>query len=462
MFQGIGFNWGRFTAYCPAATVLRGGDPHYKEVFMAKVSTIKESVSLCKDAGVTPFIWGHRGLGKSSLVKQLAAEKGWGFIDLRCSQLEASDVRGLPDRIDGRTVYVPPADMPVGDMSDDAISAEIGQVPDPSDLEAMRLFQQRYQRLQPRYQKGILFLDEVNRAQDDVLQAIFQLILDRKVGQYVLPPGWCVVAAGNFMEGYQVSGFDDPAFLNRFCHLTLSAGETTLEEWVEYTGAAHGEAASAVIEFATQNVKHLDGDVTGELGFSVQPSRRTWEMVIKVMKAAGGYSDASKLEVVSGLVGRELAISFTRYSCPVKPRDLINDGVKAHAKALAGLSRNQLTGLMWGLVSFAKPKIDEESIANVCLDFAEYLTGCAERDIVIAFCRNLVQSNGKDDVLNTALISNPNLAKLYSQWGKKSGKKGFIDRLSERPALQEIISRVSWGNDVDEAVPASAPVKKKK
>ena len=67
-----------------------------------------------------------------------------------------------------------------------------------------------------------------------MLQAIFQLVLDRRVGQYVLPPGWCVVAAGNYMEGYQVSGFNDAAFLDRFCHLTLSGGETTLEEWVNF------------------------------------------------------------------------------------------------------------------------------------------------------------------------------------------------------------------------------------
>lgn len=429
---------------------------------MAKISTIKEAVALCKDAGVTPFIWGHRGLGKSSLVKQLAAEKGWGFIDLRCSQLEASDVRGLPDRVNGRTCYLPPADMPVGDMSDDAISAEIGEMPDPSDLEATRQFFVRYMKLQPHYQKGILFLDEVNRAQDDVLQAIFQLVLDRKVGQYVLPPGWCVVAAGNYMEGYQVSGFDDPAFLNRFCHLTLSGGETTLEEWVEYTGSTHGEIASPVIEFATQNIKHLDGDVAGELGFSVQPSRRSWEMVIKVMSAASGYSDASKLEVTAGLIGRELALSFTRYSCPVKPLDLVKRGVKAYEKDLAKLSRNQVTGLMWGLVSYCKTQLDDDKIAEVCLDFASYMTKSTEKDVVVAFCRSLVAGNGQNDRIKTAVISNPQLAKLISQFNKQAGvkKKTFIDRLTERPELQEILSRVSWGTDGDEEAPAK-PAKKK-
>lgn len=420
---------------------------------MAKISLIKEAVSLCKESGITPFIWGHRGIGKSSLVKQVAAEKGWGFIDLRCSQLEASDVRGLPDRVDGRTHYLPPADMPIGDMSDEAISAEIGDLPDESDLEATRQFFIRYNRLQSRYQKGILFLDEVNRAQDDILQAIFQLVLDRKVGQYVLPPGWCVVAAGNFMEGYQVSGFNDPAFLNRFCHLTLSAGESTLEEWVQYMGGVHGEAASEVIEFASQNLRHLDGDISGELGFSIQPSRRSWEMVVNVMKAGRGYSEIAKLEVIAGLVGRELALSFTRYSCPVKPLDLIRRGVIDCLPRLQKLSRSQMIGLIWGLVSFAKNRLDDDKVSEGCLDFASYMVKSTEKDLVVAFCRSLIGGSHNEHV-KSALISNPRLADLFAQFKTKSRskKKSFISRLNERPELREILSRVSWGIDEGDKV----------
>ncbi|MFM7113409.1 MAG: AAA family ATPase [Planctomycetota bacterium] len=415
---------------------------------MAKISTIKEAVLLCKESGITPFIWGHRGLGKSSLVKQLAIENGWGFIDLRCSQLEASDVRGLPERLDGRTHYLPPADMPIGDLSDEAIAEQIGALPDESDLEASRQYLIRQNRLQPRHQKGILFLDEVNRAADDVLQAIFQLVLDRKVGEYILPPGWCVVAAGNFMEGYQVSGFDDPAFLNRFCHLTLSAGQTTLEEWIDHMAEAHGESASEVIEFASQNVKHLDGEVKGELGFSVQPSRRSWEMVVRVMKSGKGHSPIVLLEVIAGLVGRELALSFTRYSCPVKPAELIKHGVQECLPKLQTLSRNQVIGLMWGLVSFAKDSLADEKVSNACLDFASHLAGSSEKDLVVAFCRCLI-GGGRNDRLKSAVICNPGLADLLAKFKKKEGskKKSFINRLNERPELQEMLRRVSWGLD---------------
>lgn len=446
---------------------------------MAKISVIKEAIMVCRDAGICPFIWGHRGLGKSSLVQQVAVTNGWGFIDLRCSQLEASDIRGLPDRgTDGRTHYLPPVDMPVADMPLEAVRRELASVLDikemkekaggdsnnltdmiakkleRADLEVTRIYFQKLQALQSRFQRGILFLDEVNRAQDDVLQAIFQLVLDRRVGQYVLPPGWSLVAAGNFMEGYRVGGFDDPAFLNRFCHLTLSSGETTLEEWINYMAGVHSGDAADVIEFASQNTKHLDGDPAGELGFSITPSRRSWEMIVKVQKAIkeGNYSDAARIEVYAGLVGRELAQSFSRYSCPVKPRELIQAGVKTYESRLKKLDRNQLTGLMWGLVSFCKNQIDDDAISTVCLDFASFMVQHAnDKDIVVAFCRALVAVGGKNDQEKSraAVISNPRLAQMISKFNQRSGntKKTFIDRLSERSDLQQALSKVAWGTD---------------
>ena len=442
---------------------------------MAKISTIKEVVMLCGKAGVTPFIWGHRGLGKSSLVKQLTAENRMGFIDLRCSQLEASDIRGLPSAgADGRTHYLPPSDMPVGDMtdreivekladclqidhkgkSDGVISDKIAEILVSCDTQTTRKYFETLRRLQPHFERGVIFLDEVNRAQDDVQQAIFELVLDKSIGEYVLPPGWIVVAAGNFMEGYQVTGFTDPAFLDRFCHVTLSDGETTLEEWVDYMAGAHGELAADVIEFASHNTDHLDGKVSGELGFSIQPSRRSWEMITKLHThyIKGGFSENARMECYAGLIGRDLASAFSRYSCPVKPRNLLDQGVKAHEKALKTLNRNQMTGVMWGLVAFCKNRIEEDNVAEVCIDFASFITKhAADKDIVVAFCRALVSSGNKDDhqeKARAAVISNPKLASMISKFNKKGGgKKTFVDRLAAKPELQEALSKVSWGSD---------------
>lgn len=417
---------------------------------MAKISTIKKCVSLCRDAGITLFIWGERGIGKSSAVRQTALENGWGFIDMRASQIEASDLRGLPDRgEDGRTHYLPPADMPIGDLTLDEVLKQLGKEPDPNDHNAVRLHQQNLQRMQNRFENGILFLDEVNRAADDVLQAVFQLVLDRRVGQYVLPPGWTVVTAGNFMEGYMVSGFNDPAFLDRFCHVTMDAGESTLEEWVNYMTDCHGAAASDIIEFASSNTRHLDGELKGELGFSVQPSRRSWDSVARVIGACqnGAYDETTRHAVIAGLVGAELAASFSRHACPIKPRDIITQGVKKHEKKLGELNRGQLVGLMWGLVSHCKNNIEDDKYAIPCLDFAHYMAVSSnDKDLTVSFCRALIGTEGNEKVRG-ALISNPQLAKWVSKYNKSTGgKTTFLDRLNERPELQQILSRVSWGN----------------
>lgn len=439
---------------------------------MAKINVIRESIMLCREAGVTPFVYGHRGLGKSSIIRQLAESNDFGFIDLRCSQLEASDIRGLPDRVNGRTAYLPPSDLPTADMTQAQIDSELAKVVGcdvgdlkkivnswgtdlSSDLVVRGKYNQRKLELQPRYSKGFLFLDEVNRAQDDVLQSIFELVLDKRVGLYSLPPGWSIVAAGNFMEGYRVGGFDDPAFINRFCHMTLSAGESTVEEWVHYIAGRHGANASSVIEFATQNMKHLDGDIAGELGFSIQPSRRSWEWVIKVSEAAERMRDKISSDAVhttvGGLIGADLASAFIRYSCPVKPRDLLNNGVKPYKDALSKLSRNEIGGLMWGMISYVKGKLNDEKVANICLDFAEHMVAnTKDNDVVVAFCRALVSDGNNDssEQSRAAVISNPQLAALMAAQNKKQGRAPtFLDRLVERPSLQKALSKVAWGTN---------------
>ena len=422
---------------------------------MANISTIKEAILLSRESDVTLFIWGHRGLGKSSLVQQIAEDCDWGFVDMRCSQLEAADMRGLPDRgEDGRTHYFPPSEMPTGDLTAEEIKEQLGPKPDESDLEKLRIYKINEAKLRPRNQNGILFLDELNRAQDDVLQAAFQLVLDKKIGEYVVPPGWAVVVAGNFNEGYLVNSFNDPAFLDRFSHVTLSSGETTLDEWVEYMASIHGEAASDAIEFAAQNPKHLDGNVDGQLGFSIQPSRRSWDAVIRIEKICNkiSFDDQAKFEVIAGLIGRELAMSYSRYSCPVKPKLLLKDGVGSHEDKLKLLTRNQLTGLMWGLVSFCKNKIDEDDVAEVCLDFASFMCDRTEvdNDIVVAFCRAMVgEKDAKMQQTQAALVANPKVANMISKFkgARQDSHKSFIDRITERPELQKALSHVAWGGE---------------
>lgn len=470
---------------------------------MAKVSELQGALILCKAAGSTPFIWGKHGLGKSSLVKQLAEEMNWGFIDVRCSQMEASDIRGLPARgDDGRTHFYPPAEMPVGDMTNAKVELEIlrqcdfieDMLPNYSDLIAERdvkkpgkltpinwaeirtkvdevqsgHLKKVMTELQPRFVRGILFLDELNRATDDVLQAIFQLVLDARVGQYSLPPGWCVVAAGNFNEGYITNGFTDAALMDRFCHLTISDGQSTLDEWSQYMGGAHGLAASPVIEFVSSNLELLDGRETkAKMDVTVTPSRRSWDTVTRVLTALPSVSaDIQKFTdvenarqlVLAGLVGQECAIAFQRYDCPVKVNDVVKHGVEKYKAKLNSLNRNQLAGLMWGLSSYVTERIEEKPIGMMALDFAEVLVSVKshgrDNDLCVAFLKNItrgLKTNNSSDVQRMAMLVNPVLASKVVEFRKKHGgnTESFVEWANQRPALQKILHESVWDSSME-------------
>src|SRR5690606_22423796 len=132
-------------------------------------------------------------------------------IDIRLSQLEPSDLRGIPFRSGDTVQWAVPAMLP------DAL------------------------RHGPR---GILFLDEITSAPPSVSAAAYQLILDRRLGEYRVPDGWAIFAAGN-RQGDRGVTYAMPAPLaNRFTHYEV---EVNLDDWVDW---AHSEDIdSRVIAF---------------------------------------------------------------------------------------------------------------------------------------------------------------------------------------------------------------------
>src|SRR5690349_9661504 len=134
---------------------------------------------------LSTMIWGPPGIGKSSIVAQVAAAHGLACIDLRLSQLAPTDLRGLPVAKAGRSRWYPPEFLP----SEGA---------------------------------GVLFLDEINLAPPTMQGMAQQLILDRRVGSYAVPPGWFIWAAGNRDED-RAAVFEMPAPLaNRFLHVDVA------------------------------------------------------------------------------------------------------------------------------------------------------------------------------------------------------------------------------------------------
>lgn len=217
------------------------------------------------------MLWGTRGVGKSSIVRQLAAHHGVPLVDLRLTTIEPVDIRGaiFADERQQRTVWFPPEFLPG-----------------------------------PEQPEGILFLDELTAADQRLQISAYSLILDRRVGHYVLPDGWMVVAAGNASFHGAVSHDMGTALADRMFHFHVVASIDA------FLGHALAEGfAPEVMAYLKVRPDKLD-DTQAQLAADhlVGASPRGWEDVSNVLRAP--LSDAARRSFVQGRIGAANAAEF--------------------------------------------------------------------------------------------------------------------------------------------------------
>src|ERR1700733_12693685 len=156
-----------------------------------KPSKLYEALHALIGERVPLHIWGACGVGKSQIVAQVANDLDCDFLDVRAVQLDPVDLRGLPRIAEDQPEWGPPKFLPATG-------------------------------------KGILFLDELTSAPQMTQAGCYQLVLDRRLGEYVLPDGWVVIAAGNPASERGVHFSMPRPLRNRFVHLHL---EANLSDW---------------------------------------------------------------------------------------------------------------------------------------------------------------------------------------------------------------------------------------
>ncbi len=184
------------------------------------------------------MLWGPPGVGKSQMVAQVAENYGVPVIDIRLSQMEPSDLRGIPFRVGDCVEWAVPAMLPDAERHGE---------------------------------KGILFLDEITSAPPSVSAAAYQLILDRRLGNYEVPGGWAIFAAGN-RQGDRGVTYTMPAPLaNRFSHYEV---EVNLDDWVAWAWDHRiDERVIAFLRFRPDLLFDFD-PAHNPVAF---PSPRSWE-----------------------------------------------------------------------------------------------------------------------------------------------------------------------------------------
>jgi hypothetical protein len=135
---------------------------------------------------------------------------------------------------------------------------------------------------------GILFLDEVTSAPPSVSAAAYQLILDRRLGEYKVPDGWAIFAAGN-RQGDRGVTYTMPAPLaNRFAHFEV---ETHLDDWVSWAyGNGIDERVIAFLRFRPELLFDFDPS-HNPVAF---PSPRSWEFAHRALQK---FADSGSLLV---------------------------------------------------------------------------------------------------------------------------------------------------------------------
>ena len=224
-----------------------------------------------KQRGV-PYITSQPGTGKSSVMAQIAEEKGMRLIDVRLAQLAPEDIRGVPfpDKEDKVTYWFSPNFLP-----------------------------------HDTNEKTILFLDELDKCNPAVQNAALQLLLDRKVGDYNVPDTCFMVAAGNRVQDNSYSINLSSALANRLYHLEM---DNTVSDWTDW--AMNSSIRQEIVGFIQFRPEILYEKELKE-GMTAYPTPRTWEFLSHLLDTFGSKDedviDAGQMSVGVGAAREFLA-----------------------------------------------------------------------------------------------------------------------------------------------------------
>jgi len=235
-----------------------------------KSSAVKKAIKTCYKARRPFFLWGQPGVGKSDTVRQAAEELQVELRDVRATLLDPVDLRGLPSPDGGKVKWLIPDFLPQNGV-------------------------------------GMLFLDELNSAPPATQAACYQLILDRKLGDYELPDGWLVCAAGNRETDRAVTNRMPSPLSNRLIHMDFDVDQRDWEAWA--LGAGVMTETIAFLRFRPALLHQFD-PTKNEKAF---PTPRTWEFASDLLKQAPG--EDIEFDMLKGTVGEGAAaelLSFLR------------------------------------------------------------------------------------------------------------------------------------------------------
>ena len=221
------------------------------------------------------MVLGPTGVGKSEVVHQIAASYEMRVIDVRLLLWSLTDLKGIP-------------------------------YPDESRTYTKWLINDVLPRTDRDGNSGILLLEELNAAPKTVQAAAYQLTLDRKIGDYVLPAGWHIIATGNREQDNGVHSAPAAPLADRF---EIHEVEVDFGVWRDH--AINVGYSPAVIGYLSANRTALytfKPEDTAELVFATP---RSWAAVSDLFDA-GLTGDVLRIKI-EGNVGSVESAGLLKY-----------------------------------------------------------------------------------------------------------------------------------------------------
>ena len=312
----------------------------------------KHAIKAAMKANRPSFLWGPPGVGKSELVEEITNELGGHMIDLRMAQMEPTDIRGIPffNKDLGVMDWAPPIELPTEELAS-------------------------------QYPCIVLFLDEMNSAPPAVQAAGYQLVLNGRVGKYVLPKNVHIVAAGNRDSDKGVTYRMPMPLANRFIHLEMRPDFASWQNWA-IENQVH-EDVVGYLSFAKQDLYDFDAKSSSR-AFATP---RTWTFVSQLLQEDDMDSE-TLYNLVAGTVGEGLATKFVAHrkiaSKMPNPSDILSGKVKdldvKEISAMYSLTISMCYELKSALET---DKVDNKKFHEMCDNFFGYIMANFETELVV-------------------------------------------------------------------------------
>jgi hypothetical protein len=378
------------------------------------------------------FVWGPPGIGKSEMVESIITDaqkagKTAKLYDMRLSMCEPTDIMGIPYFDSGETVdagvitamfktmissidrdadidviaaaqtaFIAKVDSMFGGAGGSMKWAAPSLLPKESDKDLDLV---------------VLFLDEMNGAAPAVQAAAYQLVLNRKVGEYELPANVAVVAAGNRATDRGVVYNMPKPLSNRFVHFNIAVN---FDDWLEW--ATDNDISADVVGYLT-TVKNDLFKFDPRSSDHAFPTPRSWSFVSDILEDISMFKEGEITDMIIGTIGQGTALGFSAHR---KTSALLPDPRLILKGQVTDLKTKEIAALYTLATSLAYELKAQDADRDVTPEqMQDYLNNCIgfwmehfQPEMVVMSFRMVIKYGIKIDMKKIA-----NWKKFYERYG---------------------------------------------